>query len=75
MTRKNGTRGPEPSSFPSHNLFNIPQAAAYLGRGVTERWIFRHIYEIKDINSLKLGRKRLIPRAELDRIVAEGRNV
>ena len=58
--------------FRSYDLLTLEQAAAYLGPWCTVRWMRRQVYELKKIDSVKVGGRRLVPRSELDRIVAEG---
>lgn len=65
-------QGSRPSPGKGYELLTLEQAVEYLGPWCNLRWIRRHVYELKTIDSLKIGRRRLVPRSELDRIVAEG---
>jgi excisionase family DNA binding protein len=60
----------EPPDAPADglHLLTFEEAAAYLGRSFTVRWIRRHVYEVpKDerIPTRRLGNKRLIKQGEL----------
>ena len=65
------TKPPEAVTLPSYEFLTFEESAAYLGPSFTPRWFARHVYELCDVASYKIGRRRLIPRAELDRLVSE----
>jgi excisionase family DNA binding protein len=52
-------------------LLGVAEAARYLGLGRTEVFI---LLREQRIRSIKRGRRRLVPRSELDRFVQEALN-
>jgi hypothetical protein len=54
-----------------HELLSWEEAAAYLGPSFTPRWVRRQVYEFKTIKAVLLGGRRVVPKSELDRYVAE----
>jgi hypothetical protein len=61
-----------PAPFESYELLTIDQSVGYVGPGISKRWLLRQIYQFKAVKTVKLNGKRLVPRSELDRLVAEG---
>lgn len=66
-------------ALPSHDLLSWEEAAAYLGPSFTARWVRRQYYDFGRIRTVAVGGvaggktgRRLVPRAELDRLVQEG---
>jgi hypothetical protein len=69
----------EAVALPSHDLLSWEEAAAYLGPSVSARWVKRQYYDFGRIRTVAVGGpaggkpgRRLVPRAELDRLVQEG---
>jgi excisionase family DNA binding protein len=62
-----------PPSFPNQRLLTVRQAAVYLGCSV---WAVRDLIHRKQIPKIRLGKKHLLDRIELDgcieRLKAEG---
>jgi len=62
-----------PPTFPNQRLLNVRQAAVYLGCSV---WAVRDLIHRKQIPKIRLGKKHLLDRIELDgcieRLKAEG---
>jgi excisionase family DNA binding protein len=52
--------------FPQQRLLRIPQAAVYLGCSV---WAVRDLLRRKEIARIKLGKKFLIDRPDLDKYI------
>ena len=53
-------------SFPNQRLLNVRQAALYLACSV---WAVRDLLRRKELPKIKLGKKFLIDRVELDRYI------
>ncbi len=53
-------------SFPNQRLLTVRQAAVYLGCSV---WAVRDLIHRKQIHKIRLGKKHLLDRIELDRYI------
>jgi helix-turn-helix protein len=50
-------------------LLSYEEAAEYLGPSFTTRWVRRQVLEFKTIRPIRLNRRTVIEKAELDRYV------
>ncbi len=61
-----------PSNDPNQRMFSITETAEWLG--VSERFVYALIAR-GDLESFKLGRRRLIDRQDLERFIDDRREV
>lgn len=68
MSVPNNTPDPAPARPPG-SPWPVPEAARFLG--VSERHLYRLI-DANKVRSLRIGRRRLIPAAEVERLATRG---